>query len=59
MTAIDTGLSNADARVREQALMMAFATLGAANLINSISPSKWSQFQTEIDRLSTLLSHIP
>jgi len=60
MTAITTGLTRETARVQEQALMMAFATLGVTNLINSIAPHRWGEtkWQREIQRLNTLLSNI-
>ena len=62
MTPILTGLTRDEARVREQALMMAFATHGAANVIYSIAEYRWSErdrWEREIQRLITLLSDIP
>ena len=60
MTTVITGLTRDQARVREQALMMAFGTLGIANKIRSIAQRNWddSRFEEEIQRLNTLFSTI-
>jgi len=61
MTQIVTGLTEEEARAREQALMMAFGTLGGANLRRSIAEGNWSdpRFTSEIQRMKTLFSTIP
>ena len=59
MTRIDSGLSHTSARVREQVLMLAFGTLGGANIISSIAFGNWSLFEDEVHRFNAIISNIP
>ena len=61
MTTVITGLTKEEARAREQALMMAFISIGYANRINAIAKGKWGdqRFAEEVHRMSTLVSNIP
>jgi len=61
MSMVITGLTKEEARAREQALMMAFITIGYANRINAIAEGKWGdpRFAEEVQRMNTLVSTIP
>ncbi|MCL2678877.1 MAG: RHS repeat-associated core domain-containing protein [Dehalococcoidia bacterium] len=56
MVPIATGMTHNEARALEQALITAYTLEALANMINSISPSKWSNFKDEFARAGSLIS---
>lgn len=48
MTIVATNLSLSQARVLEQTLITAYGIGTLRNMINSISPKKWSRFKKRI-----------
>jgi hypothetical protein len=55
MMPIATGLSKNEARTMEQTIITAYTFDTLQNLINSISPKKWSTFKSEFEQMSTLM----
>ena len=55
MIPIATGLTLAQSQALEQALITAYTIDTLKNMINSISPSKWSNFKTEFEQMGTLI----
>ena len=55
MLPIATGLSKSQARAMEQTIITAYGIDTLKNLINSISPKKWSNFKTEFEQMQTLI----
>jgi RHS repeat-associated protein len=56
MYPIVTNLTLNESRVYEQCLIMACGTLDLSNMINSISPQKFSQFKSEYRRMQSLIA---
>ncbi len=56
MIPIVTGLSRADARALEQALITAFTLEALENMINSITMKNWEKFTDSFGRVTTLIS---
>lgn len=57
MIPIVTGLSRADARALEQALITAFTLQALENMINSIAMKNWGKFTDSFGRVTTLISN--
>jgi predicted GIY-YIG superfamily endonuclease len=55
MMPIATNLSLSQARALEQAIISAYTIDTLKNMINSISPKKWSNFKTEFRQMQTLM----
>lgn len=55
MMPIATGLSKSQARALEQTIITAYTLDTLKNIINSISPKKWSNFTSEFDQMTTLI----
>ena len=55
MMPVATGLTKAQARAMEQTIISAYTLDTLKNLINSISPKKWSKFKTEFKQMQTLM----
>jgi len=55
MMPIATGLSKSQARALEQTLITAYTLDTLENMINSISPKKWSKFKTEFNQMTSLV----
>lgn len=55
MMPIATCLSLAQARALEQTIITAYTLDTLRNMINSIAPSKWGNFQTEFEQMLTLI----
>lgn len=55
MFPLKTGLSRAEARAMEQTLISAYTLDTLKNMINSISPKKWSNFKNEFEQMNTLI----
>ena len=56
MIPVATGLTYNESRALEQALITAYTLEALANMINSISPSKWADFTHEFERAGSLIS---
>lgn len=56
MIPIVTGLSRADARALEQALINAYTLEALENMINSIAWENWGKFTDSFGRVTTLIS---
>lgn len=56
MTIVATNLSLSQARVLEQTLITTYGIGTLRNMINSISPKKWSRFKKECRQMRSLLS---
>ena len=55
MMPIATGLTKNEARAMEQTIITAYTLDTLVNMINSISPKKWSTFKSEFEQMSTLM----
>lgn len=55
MMPIKTGLTKNEARAMEQTIITAYTLDTLVNMINSISPKKWSTFKSEFEQMSTLM----
>ena len=55
MYAVATNLTYEQARALEQSLITAYSIDTLCNMINSISPNKWSRFTTEFSQMQTLI----
>ena len=55
MMPIATGLTKNEARAMEQTIITAYTLDTLINMINSISPKKWSIFKSEFEQMSTLI----
>ena len=55
MMPIATGLTKEEARAMEQTIITAYTLDTLVNMINSISPKKWSTFESEFEQMSTLM----
>ena len=55
MMPIATGLTKSQARAMEQTIISAYTLDTLKNMINSISPKKWSKFKTEFKQMQTLM----
>ena len=55
MMPIATGLTKNEARAMEQTIITAYTLDTLINMINSISPKKWSKFKSEFEQMSTLM----
>jgi len=53
--AIATNLTLTHARALEQTIITAYGIDTLKNMINSISPGKWSNFNTEFSQMQTLI----
>ncbi|MBE6799025.1 MAG: RHS repeat-associated core domain-containing protein [Ruminococcaceae bacterium] len=56
MMPIATGLTRNQARAIEQTIITAYTLDTLVNMINSISPRKWSTFKSEFEQMSTLMA---
>lgn len=56
MTIVAMNLSLSQARVLEQTLITAYGIGTLRNMINFISPKKWSRFKKEYRQMRSLLS---
>ena len=56
MIPVATGMTRNEARALEQSLITAYTLESLGNMINSISPSKWSNFTYEFERAGSLIS---
>jgi len=56
MIPVATNLTRKEGRALEQSLITAYTLESLANMINSISPSKWSNFTYEFERAGSLIS---
>lgn len=52
---VATNLSKTQARALEQTLITAYTLDTLKNMINSISPRKWSNFKSEFEQMLTLI----
>ena len=55
MMPIATGLTKDKARAMEQTIITAYTLETLVNMVNSISPKKWSNFKTEFEQMNTLI----
>ena len=55
MMPVATGLTKNEARAMEQTIITAYTLDTLVNMINSISPKKWSTFKSEFEQMSTLM----
>ena len=55
MMPVATGLTKNQARALEQTIITAYTLDTLVNIINSISPKKWSNFKTEVKQMTTLM----
>ena len=56
MIPIATGLTLKESRALEQTIIMAYGIDTLKNMINSISPKKWSNFKTEFEQMQSLIA---
>lgn len=55
MMPIATALTKNEARAMEQTIIAAYTLDTLVNMINSISPQKWSKFKSEFEQMTTLM----
>ncbi len=58
MLAIASNLTLSQARALEQTIITAYGIDTLKNMINSISPKKWSQFKSEFEQMQTLIESV-